>query len=245
MFDSLIIMIPVYNEGESILQTLTQIETSVKTPHNILIIYDFDMDNTIPVVKQFIEENKVDNIKIVKNLYGEGVLNAIVTGFNSAREDDIVLVTMADLSDDLTIVDSMFLKINCGYDIVCGSRYIKGGQHLGGPILKKTFSRVAGLTLHFLIGIPTHDITNSFKMYRNAVVHDVNIESRGGFEIGMEILIKSYLKDYKITEIPSIWHDRIAGKSNFKLMKWLPEYLRWYIYALKGSIKKKFFKLDI
>ena len=242
MFDSLLIIVPVYNEEENILRTLGQIETNINTPHKNLLIYSYDEDKTVPVVKRFISENKVDNIRLVKNLYGKGVLDAIITGFRSAENGEVVLVTMADLSDDLTIVDSMFEKINQGYDIVCGSRYMKGGQHLGGPKFKKMLSKMAGLTLHFLTGIPTHDISNSFKMYRNSIVSDIKIESRGGFEVSMEIVVKSFLKGYSITEIPSIWRDRVAGKSNFKMRKWLPEYFRWYIYALKGSLNNKFFK---
>jgi dolichol-phosphate mannosyltransferase len=242
MSDSILIVIPVYNEGENILETLERIEASVKTPHKSLLIYDFDEDDTVPVVTRFVSENKVDNIRLVKNLYGKGVLNAIVTGFKSAEDDEIVLVTMADLSDDLTIVDSMFEKINQGYDIVSGSRYMKGGRHIGGPKFKKMLSRTAGLTLHFLTGIPTHDISNSFKMYRNSMVKDIKIESRGGFEVGMEIVVKGFLKGYSIAEIPSIWRDRVAGESHFNMRKWLAEYFRWYIYTLNGSLKKKFFK---
>jgi hypothetical protein len=119
---------------------------------------------------------------------------------------------------------------------------MKGGRHIGGPRLKKLFSRMAGVTLHLLTGIPTRDISNSFKMYRSSIIKSINIESRGGFEIGMEIVVKSYLKGYKITEVPSVWRDRVAGKSRFKLVKWAPEYLRWYFYALRGVIKKPFSK---
>ena len=238
MSDSLLIVLPVYNEGENILNTLGQIEANIKTPHRSLIIYDFEEDSTIPVIKLFLEENKVDNVRLVKNLFGKGALNAIVTGFKSAGDDDIILVSMADLSDDLTIVDGMFEKIQQGYDIVCGSRYMKGGQHIGGPKLKKMLSRMAGVTLHLFTGMPTHDISNSFKMYRNSIVNDIKIESRGGFEIGMEIVVKSYLKGRKITEIPSVWRDRVAGESHFKLAKWAPGYLHWYFYALLGNLKK-------
>jgi dolichol-phosphate mannosyltransferase len=237
--DSLLIVVPVYNEGENILNTLKQIEVNVKTPHQSLLIYDFDEDDTVPVVRRYVEENKAAGVRLVKNLYGKGVLNAIVTGFRSARDDDIVLVTMADLSDDLAVVDRMFEEIRQGYDIVCGSRYMKGGRHLGGPKFKKMLSRQAGLTLHLLTGIPTHDISNSFKMYRNSVVKDIRIESRGGFEVGMEIVVKSYLTGHRITEVPSVWRDRVAGKSNFKLGKWLPGYLKWYLYALKGGLKRQ------
>jgi len=236
-FDSLQIIVPIYNEGENILRTLEQIEVKINTPHYILFIYDFDEDNTLPVVKQYVTERKANNILLVKNRYGRGALNAIKTGFDATEDDEVVLVVMADLSDDLSIVDTMFEQISQGYDIVCGSRYMKGGHQLGGPKLKKFLSRMAGLSLHLITRISTHDISNSFKMYRKSALKDIKIESRGGFEVGMEIVVKAFLEGYRITEVPSTWRDRVAGKSRFSLAKWLPEYLRWYIYALRGRLK--------
>jgi glycosyltransferase involved in cell wall biosynthesis len=235
-FNSLQIVIPVYNEADNIVHTLRQIEAKVVTPHHIYIVYDFDEDNTIPVVKKLVEEQKAENVFLVKNKYGRGVLNAIITGFDSIK-DGAILVVMADSSDDMSIVDPMFEKINQGYDIVCGSRYMRGGSQVGGPRFKKFLSRTADISLHLITGIPTHDATNSFKMYRKSLLDAIKIESHGGFEIGMEITIKAFLKGYKIAEIPSIWRDRAAGKSRFKFRKWLPRYIWWYLYAIAGRLK--------
>jgi glycosyltransferase involved in cell wall biosynthesis len=236
-FGSLQIAIPVYNEAGNIAQTLGQIETMVTVPHRILIIYDFDEDDTIPVVKGLISKRKAENIFLVKNKYGKGALNAIKTGFDSI-EDGVILVVMADSSDDMSIVDAMFAKINQGYDVVCGSRYMRGGRQIGGPKFKKFLSRTADISLHLITGIPTHDTTNSFKMYRKSLLDAIKIESHGGFEIGMEIVIRAFLQGYKISEIPSIWRDRNAGKSRFKFRQWLPGYIRWYLYAIVGRFKK-------
>jgi dolichol-phosphate mannosyltransferase len=232
MYSSVNIVIPVYNEGENITDTLTDIETKISTKHHIFIVYDFDQDNTLPVLRKYTAQKNNTSVSLVKNKYGRGVLNAIKTGFECI-DDGIILVTMADLSDDLSKVDEMFKKINEGYDIVCGSRYIKGGGQIGGPPFKKFLSRMAGVSLHCLIGIPTCDITNSFKMYTKKVLNDITIESNGGFELGMEIVLKAFIKGYKITEVPSIWRDRSAGKSRFRLWKWLPKYLHWYWYGIK------------
>ena len=84
----------------------------------------------------------------------------------------------------------MMKKFAEGYDVICGSRYMKGGSQTGGPWLKKTLSRMAGISLHLITGIPSHDVSNSFKLYRRSLVQSINIESTGGFEIGMEILVK-------------------------------------------------------
>ena len=234
MFNLLNIVIPVYNEAENIKNTISEINQRVSTPHKIFIIYDFDEDNTLPVARNLMK--KQNNIELVKNKYGKGVLNAIKTGFENIKEG-VILVVMADLSDDLSKVDEMFEKISEGYDIVCGSRYMKGGRQIGGPRFKKLLSRLAGVSLHYLTGIPTHDITNSFKMYTKKVLDDIKIESNGGFELGMEIVIKAFFKGYKITEVPCVWRDRSAGKSRFKLWEWLPKYIYWYLFAISGSLR--------
>jgi dolichol-phosphate mannosyltransferase len=232
MFNTLSIVIPVYNEGENILATLTEIALRIRTPHTILIVYDFDEDNTLPAIQSHAAGQ---NIRLVKNRYGRGALNAIKTGFACAT-DEVVLVMMADLSDDLAKVDAMFARINEGYDIVCGCRYRRGGGQIGGPRLKKLLSRAAGLSLHYLAGIPTRDITNSFKMYRKSVLDEIPIESTGGFELGMELVVKAFRRGRKIADVPATWRDRSAGTSRFRLWRWLPHYLRWYGQALRARI---------
>ncbi len=233
------IVIPVYNEAENIGNAMHEIQDKIRTLANICIIFDFDEDNTLPVVKKLSKKNS--RIHLVKNRFGSGVLNAIKTGFDAVG-DGIVLVTMADLSDDLGKVEEMVKKMNEGYDLICGSRYMKGGRQVGGPWLKKMLSRLAGISLYYLIQVPTHDITNSFKMYSKKLLDDIQIESRGGFELGMEIVIKSFFKGYRITEVPTTWHDREAGESRFRLFKWLPKYFRWYMFALYHKITPGIFE---
>ena len=226
------IVIPVYNEGENIKATIAEIEKKIKCPYAISIVYDREEDNTIPVVKELMSANKP--ITLLKNKYGRGALNAIKTGFETVNAEAI-LVVMADLSDDLSNVDEMLEKLNQGNAVVCGSRYVRGGRQLGGPLFKKTLSRLAGVSLYYLARIPTHDVTNSYKLYRKSLLNEIVIESNGGFELGMEIVIKAFIKGYGVAEVPSTWTDRSAGESRFRLWKWLPSYLHWYFYALKGK----------
>ena len=225
------IVVPVYNESENVVLLIDEIDLKIKTPKKVIFIYDMDDDNTLPVIKRIYNKYNF-NIETVKNKYGRGVAKAIKTGLE-VSDTDAVLVMMADLSDDLSIVDRMYEMIKNGYDIVCGSRYMKGGKQIGGPLIKKTISQLAGLSLYYLTGIPTHDITNSFKMYNKSFLNQIRIESDGGFEIGMEICVKAFVMGRKIGEIPSIWRDRTKGKSKFKILKWLPKYLKWYFYAFK------------
>jgi len=157
----------------------------------------------------------------------------------------VLLVVMGDLiqqgvaQQDNSVVGAMLALMDEGCDVVCGSRYMRGGRQIGGPILKGILARLAGLSLHYLAGVPTHDVTNSFKMYRRSLLRRITIESQGGFEIGMEILVKAHLLGCKIGEVPSTWRDRSGGESKFMLWKWLPHYLHWYFLALKGRFATK------
>jgi hypothetical protein len=111
-----------------------------------------------------------------------------------------------------------------------------GGRIEGGPWLKKTLSRFAGVSLYYLRGLDTHDATNAFKLYDKNMLRSIVIESQNGFELNLELTVKAFLKGYRIVEIPVTWRDRMAGESHFRLWKWLPSYLRWYLYAFRPRL---------
>jgi len=230
------IVIPVYNEGENIVQALEKIQRAVRSDYSVLIVYDFEEDSTLLALAGC--KSRFDmEIVTVRNRYGRGVLNAIKTGLETA-DSTYAVVTMADLSDPPEVINHMLDKAKAeNADIVCGSRYMKGGMQQGGPRLKGMMSKFAGLSLHYLAGVPVHDVTNSFKLYRKSFLESCRIESRGGFELGLELVIKAWLQGRKICEVPTSWADRINGKSNFKLLKWLPHYLKWYRTALLTPAK--------
>ncbi len=230
----LTIVIPVYNEADVIGRTLSAIGTHLSTPHHIICVYDFPEDNTVPVVERYRLEHPETNLDLVLNDIGPGVLSALKKGFQ-VSDTEMTLVIMGDLSDDLSRVDLMVDLVRNGYDIVCGSRYMRGGKHLGGPYLKRSLSRMAGLFFHFFTGADTHDVSNNFRLYRTSVLREVTIESTGGFELGLEILAKSWIRRRRITQVPTTWCDREAGQSRFKLVQWLPKYLKWYFCGLRRN----------
>ena len=66
-------------------------------------------------------------------------------------------------------------------------------------------------------------------------MRQVEIQSVGGFEVGIELTVKAYVGGWQVAEVPSHWHDRSAGESKFELRNWLPQYLRWYFIARSGG----------
>ena len=222
------IVLPVYNEGKAVEPVLRALADAVRTPHELVVVYDFDGDTTVPVIGRLIGE--IPGLRGLRNDLGRGVLNAMKAGI-AGTSAPYVLISMADGSDDPTAVDRMVALARDGADVVSASRYMRGGRQIGGPPLKRLMSRVAGLTLHWFARVPTHDPTNNFKLYSRRYLDSILIESTAGFELALELTVKAMLAKRRIAEIPTTWRDRTAGQSNFKLRKWLPHYLHWYWVA--------------
>ena len=225
----LAIVLPVYNEGAAVEPVLRALHASVRTPHELVVVYDFDGDTTVPVVEEL--RRSIPSLRALRNDLGRGVLNAMKAGI-AGTSAPYVLISMADGSDEPNVVDGMVALARVGADVVAASRYMKGGRQIGGPPLKRLLSRVAGLTLHWFARVPTHDPTNNFKLYSREFLDATTIESTAGFELALELTVKATLRRRAIREVPTTWRDRTAGKSNFKLRRWLPHYLRWYWVAL-------------
>ncbi|HKY51145.1 MAG TPA: glycosyltransferase [Candidatus Limnocylindria bacterium] len=220
------IVLPVYNEAENIEPVLRGLSAAVRTPHEVIVVYDFDEDTTVPVVRRL----ALPNVRLERNRLGRGVLNAMRAGIRAAR-GELVLISMADGSDEPDVVDRMVGLANGGADVVAASRYMRGGRQVGGPPLKALLSRLAGLTLHHLAGLPIHDATSNFRLYRRSFLEAVEIESQAGFELALELTVKAHRAGRKIAEVPTVWRDRTAGTSRFQLRRWLPHYVRWYVRA--------------
>jgi glycosyltransferase involved in cell wall biosynthesis len=226
------IVVPVYNEAENIRPFLRDLASQLQEPHEILIVYDFAEDATLPAIAAM--RPACSGVRLIHNTLGKGVLNALKAGFQSSR-GDVVVVMMADRSDEPRDVVEMARLVRQGADVVAGSRYVRGGRQDGGPLLKRMLSRFAGVSLHYLAGLPIRDATNNFRAYSRRVVDQIPIEGEAGFALALELTLKSHWRGWRVAEVPTTWHDRTAGRSRFRLFAWLPHYLRWYLLALRKA----------
>ena len=235
IFTNLEIVVPVFNEGKKILDLMKAFENNIKTNFKVLICYDADDDNIFEFVKQ-LNEFKFEVI-LVKNPT-QGPLSAIVEGFNQGNSD-CVIVYPADDYINFNMLDKMYDKFKNGNDIVVASRFMEGGSMKNCPLLKSILVRTASFTLYYLSSIPVKDASNGFRLFSRKVLNNIKIESRVGFAYSLELLVKSHRLKYKISEIPAQWEERSVGESRFKILKWLPQYLKWYIYGFKTTWLKK------
>jgi glycosyltransferase involved in cell wall biosynthesis len=228
------IVVTVYNEGDAINECLDRIFEAVRLPCEVLVVYDTPDDTTAAPTQAYATQDP--RVKPTLNTYGRGPAYAIRFGIDRAAAP-VVVVTMADGCDDPQQIDPLTKLVERGVVVAAASRYMRGGQQVGGPWLKSAMSRSAGRSLKLFARVGTNDATNSFKAYDAAFVRAVGIESDAGFEVGLELVAKARRYRQPVAEIPTIWLDRAFGVSNFKMAKWLPKYLRWYAYAYGPALK--------
>jgi dolichol-phosphate mannosyltransferase len=222
------VVIPAYDEGPAIVPVLDRIFDGVESDCEVLVVVDFEQDSTVPVLRELAFGEP--RLRTLVNSYGRGPANAIRFGIDHAASP-VVVVTMADGSDDPRQIDALARLVERGVVVAAASRYAAGGQQVGGPLLKGFLSRGAGLSLGVLGRVGTRDATNSFKAYSTDFVREVGIDSRSGFEIGLELTAKARRLRRPVAEISTIWLDREVGSSRFDMKAWIPKYLRWYRFA--------------
>jgi dolichol-phosphate mannosyltransferase len=223
LFDTSVV-IPAKNEHKNILQVLKNI-SKLKLNIELIIVVDSIDDTTIAAVEE--AKSKPRYTKILVQDCSPGPAHAIRIGIKEAKAECVV-VMMADGSDDVFLIPTLVSLVSSGFTVASASRHMKGGKQIGGSRLKRLLSKTVGLVLVNAFDIGTSDPTNSFKAYSKKFVEYVGIESTSGFEIGIELTSKAYKNRFPITEVPTIWIDRTEGVSNFKLLKWIPSYLKWF-----------------
>jgi dolichol-phosphate mannosyltransferase len=223
------VVIPAYNEGQAVVPFLDRVFEAITLPAEVLLVYDSPDDTTVPFLRTYAERD--ERLRPLHNTFGSGPAQALRYGIDHAAAD-VVVVTMADGSDDPMQIDQLTRLVERGVVVACASRYMRGGQQVGGPWLKSRISRLAGVSLHVVGRVGTHDATNSFKAYSRSFVQRVGIDSDAGFELGIEMVAKARRLGLPIAELPTIWLDRANGTSHFEVKAWIPRYLHWYLYAL-------------
>jgi dolichol-phosphate mannosyltransferase len=231
------IVIPVYNEGANILQTLQSLKRDVNTPARVLICYDREDDNTLPAIRDSGGALEGLAIDFVRNRR-KGAHGAVLSGF-AAGEAPFTVVLPADDDYNAAILDPMVRLAESGCDIVCASRFMAGGSMVGCPWLKALLVRAGNFTLYHLARLPTHDASNGFRLFSRRAVSEIPIESTQGFCYSIELLVKAHRRGWRIGEVPARWFERKHGASRFKVLNWLPAYLRWYVYALATTYLRR------
>ena len=227
------IIIPVYNEQDNIFETISNILKITKPAFKITIVFDFDSDPTLSVIKEKFNDTR---IFLIKNKY-QGLNGAMRTAFENSNAESVILYTAED-HQNYDVINDMFEKYQKGYDVVCASRLMKGGDYnqVKEPFVKQLLVNLASLALRKLTNLGTVDPTNGFRLFSKKIIKEFPIESEYGFTFAIELLAKAYCKDYKITEVPSKSPIRRFGESKFK-NKTIIYYIPWFLKILFKKLK--------
>ncbi len=222
------IIIPVFNE-KNILKLLDYLFDKAKKYNQVFICYDSEEDITVQLIKKSKFIN-INHLKLLKNP-DTGPCEAIKNGLKNSTSEAAIIYPADDFFNG-ELLDKMFEYKKSGYDIVCPSRFIKGGKIKNCPLIKYLIVRIVSITLFYFSSLKIKDPTNGFRLFSHKVLKNYKIESTLGFSYSLELLIKSHLDNKKIIEIPSTWIERDDQRSNFKILKWSKDYLRWYFIAI-------------
>ena len=238
MDKKLSIILPVFNEKESLAIMVRLLKSTLKFENEILIVYDDEKDNCVSEAKKL--EQELSNVRAIHNNINRGVRFAVDKGVKEAKYEIIFITAVDEIFPIIAIDDMINLILNDGYDFVSGTRYAKGGLRLGGSLVASFLSRLANKLFCMFTSFPLSDCTTGIKMMKKTVWNSIVLESKPiGWAVAFELTIKVYIKNLKITEAPLKSVDRLfGGSSTFKTMPWIKEYLKWFFWGIK-SIKNK------
>lgn len=240
------VVIPAYNEEESItptLQTLYQTLAKHGIPHEICVTNDNSKDNTLGVLQKLSEE--IPTLVYFTNPGPNGFGYAVRYGLERFS-GDCVAVFMADMSDDPEDLVKYYNKMmETGVDAVFGSRWNKGGKVIDYPPLKKFINRIANAIVRMVIGIKYNDTTNAFKLYKRATIEGVKPFLSPHFNLTIELPLKAMVRGYTYAVVPNSWTNRKYGESKLKIKEMGSRYFFILMYCLiekyfsRGDFRKK------
>jgi dolichol-phosphate mannosyltransferase len=239
------IVIPAYNESESISETLLKLYERMENEgfnHEILVVNDNSNDSTLVVLNQL--KHQIPTLMVFTNPGPNGFGYAVRYGLERFS-GDVVAIMMADLSDSPDDLVKFYYKIIEGYDCVFGSRWIKGGAVYDYPYLKKIINRIANWFVKFLFRLKYNDCTNAFKMYRRETIEGIKPFLSPHFNLTLELPLKAIVRGYTYTVLPNSWTNRKFGESKLKIKEMGSRYFFIMLYCLiekyfsRGDFRKK------
>jgi len=223
-----VIIIPTYNEVENIEKLILEI-FKFEPKVQILFIDDNSPEGSADLIRRL--QQKYTNIHLLERPGKQGLGSAYIMGFRFALEKgyEYIFEMDADFSHNPREIPN-FLKAIDKYDLVLGSRYIKGVNVVNWPLSRLLLSYFANMYTRIVTGIPVQDSTGGFKCFRREVLESIgfdNIKSNG-YAFQIEMNFKAWKKGFKVKEIPIIFVDRVFGESKLsKKIMWEAIFLVW------------------
>lgn len=225
------VVIPAYNEEGNIAATVDGIRAVLvreAIPYELVLVDDNSADATATVLESLAAADP--GVVVVRRDPPRGFGRAVRSGLERAT-GDVIVICMADLSDDPEDIITYYRKIEEGFDCVFGSRFIRGSRCVNYPRLKLFVNRVVNTMMQLLFWTRYNDLTNSFKAYRSYVIRDLMPLKACHFNITIELSLNTLIRGYAIAQVPISWQGRTWGSSNLHLSEMGRRYLSTLLRA--------------
>jgi dolichol-phosphate mannosyltransferase len=238
------VVIPAYNEAESIPETLHRLFDELmyhQIDHEIVVVNDNSKDNTLEVLQAI--QQSIPTLVVHTNKGPNGFGFAVRYGLERFS-GDCVAIMMADLSDSPKDLVAFYNKMKEGYDCIFGSRWIKGGTVIDYPPLKKRINRIANQIVRLIFRLKYNDCTNAFKLYRKETIEGLKPFLSPHFNLTLELPLKAIVRGYSYAILPNSWTNRKYGESKLKIKEMGSRYFFILLYCLiekyfsRGDFKK-------
>lgn len=219
-------VIPAHNEEKNIAETVRELQPVLRReniPYEVIIVNDNSTDNTPAVIAELMAEDP--NIRTVDRTPPGGFGRAIRSGLDIVK-GDLVIIYMADRSDDPRDAVAYYRKIEEGYDCVFGSRFRRGSKVENYPRGKLIANRIVNFCIKWMFWCKFNDVTNAFKAYRTEVIRECGPFRASHFNITIEMSLSALVHQYHIAEIPIRWYGRTWGSSNLHISEMGRRYLQ-------------------
>lgn len=227
------VIMPVHYEGPGVIPAVTTLMHTIKHNFELVVVYDTEDDPTVAILRGMSKD--YTNLRLVKNTE-PGVISAIKVGIAHSMGESVA-IWCAYHVDPYGILNQMYEMILGGCDVVSANRFGRVMRFNRGGLIKKLLSRGGNFILWRMVGSQLGDTTTSIKMYRREFLesHPITTHSSGGWALSTELAMKAAVNGYRLGEVVLSPYNinLIRGLSRFKVIKYLPHYLKWVVYGIR------------
>lgn len=204
-----------YNEKGNVIKLLSCIfEQGLNLP--VRVIDDNSPDGTGKILDKLKE--KYPLLQVVHRPRKLGLGTAYLGVFKEIIKDssvDFVITMDADLSHDPQVLPKIVKNLKEGYDLVVGSRYVRGGGVVNWPFSRRLLSRGGSLYAGLITGAPIRDLTGGFNGYSKRILKNLDLDNimSGGYSFFIEMKFRCWKAKAKYCEVPIIFKERERGVS--------------------------------
>jgi dolichol-phosphate mannosyltransferase len=218
MVQKTVVLIPTYNEGESIQELLRRL-LQLYPGMDILVIDDNSPDGTGNLIEEFRKRHA--RVHILHRKAKLGLAHAYQEGFSWVlqREYDYVVLMDGDLSHQPCHISEMLRKVQNGVDVVIGSRYVKGGSAEGWAVWRFLISRMGNIYSRLILGLEIQDLTSGFKCMKTEALKAIDFFAMrsNGYVFQIELAFLLLNNGFRVEEYPIKFLGRVKGRSKLSL----------------------------